>query len=243
MKKIMLALGVVGLSVAALAAVNDSLLMFSTKGPDKYADGTTVLDGECYALCYVTDAASFAIKADGTAAAGGEVLLTAPVAQGGKCPNLLYVVPAEKAEALTGGSYGVYLLDTRVRAADGTVSVAGVDASGKAVVVNASGSVAAGGSVGTGTEGVAVFNGTVVEGGSAMALSVIDKPAITAIKVEGAKVQLTVSGLSPAADYTVVAGSDPTGVTTPKATTIEGNTLTVDAAGAKFFKVLGTRKF
>ncbi|MCQ2391810.1 MAG: hypothetical protein MJ240_10335 [Kiritimatiellae bacterium] len=242
MKKIMLALGVVGLSVAALAAVNDSLLMFSTKGPDKYADGTMVLDGECYALCYVTDAEAFAIKADGTAAAGGEVLLTAPVAQGGKCPDLLYVVPAEKAEALTGGSYGVYLLDTRVKAADGSVAPAGV-VGGKAAVVNAAGSVATGGSVGTGTEGVASFNGTVVEGGSATALSVIDKPAITAIKVEGAKVKLTVSGLSPAADYTVVAGSDPTGVTTLKATTIEGNTLTVDAAGAKFFKVLGTRKF
>ena len=68
MKKIMFALGVIGLSVAAVAAVNDTLLMFSTQGPDKYLDGTQVLDGECYALCYVTDAAAFAIKGDGTAA-------------------------------------------------------------------------------------------------------------------------------------------------------------------------------
>ena len=45
MKKIMFALGVIGLSVAAVAAVNDTLLMFSTQGPDKYADGTQVLAG------------------------------------------------------------------------------------------------------------------------------------------------------------------------------------------------------
>ena len=104
MKKIMFALGVIGLSVAAVAAVNDTLLMFSTQGPDTYLDGTQVLDGECYALCYVTDTATFAIKGDGTAAAGGEVLVTAPVAKDGRCPTLHYVVDAAKAESLTGGA-------------------------------------------------------------------------------------------------------------------------------------------
>ena len=64
MKKMMSVLGAIGLSAAVSAAVNDSLLMFSTKGPDKYGDGSPVLANECYALCYVTDPASFAIKAD-----------------------------------------------------------------------------------------------------------------------------------------------------------------------------------
>jgi len=242
MKKIMFALGVIGLSVAALAAVNDSLLMFSTPGPDKYADGSAVLDGECYALCYVTDAAAFAIKADGTAAAGGEVLLTAPVAKDGKCPNLIYVVPAEKAESLTGGSYAVYLLDTRVAKAEGGYAVAGVTADGKAAVVNGAGAVAEGGAAGTGADTIAKFNGTIVQGGTVAVASVIDQPSITAIKVEGAKVVISVSGLSPAADYQVLAGTEVKGISKPVAAEAKDGTFTVDQAEGKFFKVIGTRK-
>ena len=106
MKKIILGLGTVCLSFAALAAANDALLTFSTKGPDTYKDGAPVQEGECYALCYVTDPAMFAIKADGTAAAGGEVLLMAPMAvkmadgNGMHCPNLVYIVSASKFESL-----------------------------------------------------------------------------------------------------------------------------------------------
>ncbi len=242
MKKLVLALGVIGLSVAALAAaVNDSLLMFSTVGPDKYADGTTVLDGECYALCYVTDAATFAIKADGTAASGGEVLLTAPVAKDGKCPNLIYVVPADKYEALQGGSYAVYLLDTRVKQGEG-YAVSGVTAEGKAAVVNGAGAVAEGGTVGAGVDGVTAFNGTVVKGGAVTALSVIDNPTITAIKVDNAKVVLTVAGLSPAADYKILAGTDVKGVDKEVAFEAKDNTFIVNGAEGKFFKVKGVRK-
>ena len=50
MKKLMTMIGAVGLAFAATAAIDDALLTFSTVGPDKYSDGTTVLDGECYAL-------------------------------------------------------------------------------------------------------------------------------------------------------------------------------------------------
>ena len=73
---------------AAFGAANDARISFSTKGPDTYADGTTVLDGECYALCWSKDFANFAIKADGTAEVGaesvdGEVILVAPAKDGG----------------------------------------------------------------------------------------------------------------------------------------------------------------
>ena len=241
MKKIMFALGVIGLSVAAVAAVNDTLLMFSTQGPDKYADGTQVLDGECYALCYVTDAAAFAIKGDGTAAAGGEVLLTAPVAKDGRCPNLLYVVDAAKAETLTGGAYGVYLLDTRVKAAGGGYTVAGVE-NGKAKVVNGAGAVAEGGTTGAEATDTIAQLPAAAASGAVTALSVIDNPKITAIKVDGANIKLTVADLSPAADYQVTTGTDVANVSEPVASTVDGSTFTVSKDAGKFFKVIGTRK-
>ena len=241
MKKIMFVLGVIGLSVAAVAAVNDTLLMFSTQGPDKYADGTQVLDGECYALCYVTDAAAFAIKADGTAAAGGEVLLTAPVAKDGRCPNLLYVVDAAKAESLAGGAYSVYLLDTRVPKAEGGYTVAGVE-NGKAKVVNGAGAVAEGGTTGAEATDTIAQLPAAAASGAVTALSVIDQPKITAIKVDGANIKLTVADLSPAADYQVTTGTDVANVSEPVASTVDGSTFTVSKDAGKFFKVIGTRK-
>ena len=242
MKKIMFALGVIGLSVAAVAAVNDTLLMFSTQGPDTYLDGTKVLDGECYALCYVTDTDAFKIKGDGTAAAGGEVLLTAPVAKDGRCPNLLYVVDAAKAESLTGGAYGVYLLDTRVPKAEGGYTVAGVE-DGKAKVVNRAVAVVEGGTAGTeATDTIAQLPAAPAGGSQVKVLSVIDNPTITAIKVDGANIKLTVAGLSPAANYKVVTGTDVANVSTEVPATVDGSTFTVSKDDGKFFKVIGTRK-
>ena len=249
MKKIMLGFGVACLSFAAMAAVNDALLMFSTKGPDKYSNGDDVLAGECYALCYVTDAAAFKIKSDGTAAAGGEVLLTAPVAapmengKGMHCPNLVYSVPAAKAESLKGGSYAVYLLDTRVpdSSVAGGYRVAGV-AGGKAAAVNGAGQVASGGSIAENSSGVSVFNGNIVAGGKVDAVSEVDTPVITAINVDGANVVITVAGLSPAVDYVVLTGAGPVGLSKKVDSAVRsGNTFTVNKDEGQFFKVKGTR--
>ena len=55
MKRLTMMLGVAGLAVASFAAVDDTLISFSTPGPDKYADGTDVLAGECYALVWSKD--------------------------------------------------------------------------------------------------------------------------------------------------------------------------------------------
>ena len=241
MKKIMFALGVIGLSVAAVAAVNDTLLMFSTQGPDKYSDGKTeVIDGECYALCYVTDAGAFAIKADGTAAAGGEVLLTAPVAKDGRCPNLLYVVDAAKAEALTGGAYAVYLLDTRTSKAAGAALANGKD--GAALVVNGAGAVVEGGTAGSTEATDTIAQLPVPSSGAVTAAVVIDQPTITAIKVDGANIKLTVSNLSPAADYKVLAGTGVANLSTEVPATVDGSTFTVSKDAGQFFKVKGVRK-
>ena len=250
MKKIMLGFGVACLSFAAMAAVDDALLMFSTKGPDKYSNGDDVLAGECYALCYVTDAEAFRIKSDGTAAAGGEVLLTAPVAapmengsKGMHCPNLVYSVPASKAESLKGGSYAVYLLDTRVpdSSVAGGYRVAGL-AGGKATAVNGAGQVASGGSIAENSSGVSVFNGNIVAGGKVDAVSEVDTPVITAINVDGANVVITVAGLSPAVDYVVLTGAGPVGLSKKVDSAVRsGNTFTVNKDEGQFFKVQGTR--
>jgi len=254
MKKIMFALGVIGLSVAAVAAVNDTLLMFSTLSSDPdtydtYMDGEKVLDGECYALCYVTDADAFKIKADGTADGGGEVLLTAPVAKDGHCPNLLYVVDAAKAETLKGGAYAVYLLDTRVKDAAGNTVVAGVE-NGKAKVVNRFGKVVEGekavaeDSEKKATDTIAQLPAAPANGSQVQDLSVIDNPTITAIKVDGANIKLTVADLSPAADYKVLTGTDVANpnLFTEVPATIDGSTFTVSKDAGKFFKVKGMRR-
>ena len=118
-------------SAAAFSAANDALVSFSSKGPDAYADGTTVLDGECYALVWMANGASgLSVAADGSAT-GGEIVLAAPVAKGGRCPKVVFEVDAgDMKTKYQGGSWGVYLLDTRRWGADGAAKLMGHTFSG-----------------------------------------------------------------------------------------------------------------
>ena len=94
MKKTMVFGFAAALASAAFAAQNDALVSFSSKGPDAYADGTTVLDGECYALVWMSGGASgLTVAADGSAT-GGEIVLAAPVARNGRCPKVVFEVDA-----------------------------------------------------------------------------------------------------------------------------------------------------
>ena len=84
MKRLMTMLGVAGMAVASFAAVDDTLISFSTPGPDKYADGTDVLPGEVYALVWSADGQFDGIKADGTTVdPADKVVLLAGVAKQG----------------------------------------------------------------------------------------------------------------------------------------------------------------
>ena len=198
MKKLMTMMSAVGLAFAATAAIDDALLAFSTVGPDKYSDGTTVLDGECYALVRTLPGATFGgIAADGTAVSDtDEIVLLAPVAKDGHCPKVLFQIPSDKVE----GTFGVYLLDTRVVAADGTTKPAGV-ANGKPNLVNGYGRATEATKVAKATGGGAT---TAVEketaGGQAVAAGAaapknVQQPKITSIKIEGEYVKLTVQNL------------------------------------------------
>ncbi len=102
-------------AMLATAACADYVLSFSTPGPDKYADGNTVLDGEKYALVWTPTGSEFAgFNVDGTAKGDSKVAIAAPVAKGGKCPMVLFAVTDDALTAFPGGTWGVYLLDTRV---------------------------------------------------------------------------------------------------------------------------------
>ena len=201
MKKLMTMIGAAGLAFAATAAIDDALLAFSTVGPDKYADGTTVLDGECYALVWTKNGATFGgIAADGTAVAETDkIVLLAPVAKDGRCPNVLFQIDSAKADELADGTYGVYLLDTRV-VSNGTTKPAGIK-NGKLSLVNGYGLATKATKAGKATAGgVPTAEEKESDGGQVVAAGAaapkdLPQPKITSIKIEGDYVKLTVQNL------------------------------------------------
>lgn len=96
-------------------SIEDARIAFSTEGPDRYSDGSIVLDGECYVLVWSKDG-NFDGFASNSECVDPEdkIILFAPVAKDGRCPPVLFQVPAAVAYELAGGVYAVYLLDTRV---------------------------------------------------------------------------------------------------------------------------------
>jgi hypothetical protein len=105
--------------MAVLASANDfpgdRLVSFSSPGPDRYADGTIVPDGECYALVWTPSGKAFSgFNADGTAASAlDRVILAGPLALDGKCRDSIFQVPKAEYDALEGGTWSVCLVDTR----------------------------------------------------------------------------------------------------------------------------------
>ena len=80
MKAIKMLIAGLVLAVAGMATADmDTVLTFSTVGPDRYANGDDVVPGESYALVWTADVAGFTLSDDGTAT-GGKVVLVAPVA-------------------------------------------------------------------------------------------------------------------------------------------------------------------
>lgn len=199
------------MTISAFAAQNDLLVTFSSNGPDKYADGAVVLDGECYALVWTKSGASFeGLSADGLAVGeNSEVILVAPVAKDGHCPTIVFEVSAEKAESLGDGTFGVYLLDTRL--ANGKTG--GVKSSGIPVAVNGYGAV---GSVVSKTSLTGPASLEVAETASVSVKSQdpasAPKPVIKTMKVVGGNVYLTVSGTLPCMQYNVSAGDSPSAI-------------------------------
>ena len=216
MKKTMFSMLAALAATAALAAANDALISFSTKGVDRYADGSAVLDGECYALVWTAAGSNgAAIAADGSVK-GGEIVLTAPVAKGGRCPTVMFEVAADDIETkYKNGTWGVYLLDTRRYGADGKAVPAGTVA-GKVRLVNAAGAVpGASVRVATGSVSAAVAAAAASASSATAVPEGTPRPEIAGIRVDGANVFVTVRGTVPHLAYGLKSGETPSAVSEP----------------------------
>ena len=213
MKKILVSAFAAVASAAAFAGMNNVVISFSTPGPDKYADGTTVVDGEKYALVWTPDGETFAgINANGSAVGGSKVVLAVPVAKAGKCPRIQFQVDEKYVAAnYPQGTWSVVLLDTRVFQldevgkpiiADGNRVVASVGGSNE---VNGYGAVGAARAAKGGEVGLA--GGVAAE--SSTPASDTPAPEIKSITVDEDFVYVTITSTKPAFKYTLAAGDEP----------------------------------
>ena len=253
MKQILLTATILA-GALAFGAANDTILTFSTQGPDTYGDGSTVLDGERYALVWVKDGAAFAgLTADCKPLADTtKVIAVAPLAKGGRCPETVFEIDADYAETLKGGSFALYLLDTRVEKTE--------LAKGEKLAVNAVGRVfrdSRGVRDDSDVRDSSDSNDSIVAAGGVASVKAgavslatvgvyteVDAPTIATMEVKGEKIELKVSGMVENHDYFVVPGSSPSDFMPALSTRPEGDTFTFNAPkDAPFFKVIGARKF
>ena len=233
MKKTLVA-GFAGLLAAVAFAGKDNVVVnFHTTGPDKYADGTTVVDGEYYALVYTPAGEEFkGINADGSAVAPSKVALKAPLAKNGKCPFVTFQLTEEEAKAYGNGTWAVYLLDTRSfaePAADGSLAAAtaatGKTTHGYSLAATAS-------SFASVSAGATTADGLPADRSDAK---------ITNIKLVDGKVLIYVTGTSSAATYALNAGDAPNASEAVDAqagdTTDEIVFVRDQKAGGEFFSV------
>ncbi len=238
-------------------SIADRLARFSTSGPDRYADGSIVRDGECYALVWSPTGAAFSgFNADGTPISSNDrVVLAGELAQGGRCPEAIFQIPASVYEELKGGEWAVCLVDTR--------NVNGVPAgvrNGKPLRVNRWGIISGGVNItdaasarprlAAATPESDTLGGRASTRAAARAtnLSAVPPnllpPQITAIEVTDGEVWLAVDGTVPYLDYTIISGEKPNDLKTDYfSEVVEGDGRseiaigTIQSAKRRFFKV------
>ncbi|MBO6066627.1 MAG: hypothetical protein J6P80_00535, partial [Kiritimatiellae bacterium] len=201
------------LTVASVhAGIDDAILRFSTPGPDHYADNRLVADGECYALVWSPAGESFAgFNADGTPANESDrLILAAPLAKGGRCPETIFQVPAATYAELSGGEWSVCLVDTR----DARGVPAGV-VGGIPKRINRWGVVESGVTLESAIAATAQAAAATVRKGPRRRIRTgtvsavpadLESPKITAIDFVDGKVVLEVDGTVPYLTYTISSG-------------------------------------
>ena len=237
------------LSAAAYAGADDALITFSTKGPDKYADGTVVQDGENYALVWLaTDEKFQGFCANGELKekdpSKNLLLGIFPRAKDGRCQDTFVQIDKTFADQFgAAGNFLLYLLDTR--SADKT-TVAATDAELSEKGVQSFGEVAA-------LEVVAgsIKVTTAAEAGEAAAASALPSgilpPKITNAAVKDGMFVVTVEQTVPYVHYNLAGGETPAAndkagiAEAPKAgdatKTIELKYPIKEGESVKFFKV------
>lgn len=222
------------LALGAMAAeCNDTTIYVWTNGPDKYADGTTVLDGERYALCW--SAGEFAgFKADGSLVNEDDVVIEiASLAKGGKCRDYIYAIPYELAKLLNGGNFSLWLLDTRVFAENGAVSFAKQDGAKVSAIAGAA-KVGATIKVQSTSGKTDLGDMAIVTGATAVPADAAS-PVIKSINVDKAAglVYIEVANTKPYLAYDLAAGDKPGALEKGKAAhpvngaATEGDTITL----------------
>ena len=250
MKKSMIAILAGLVSAATFAASpDDVVLAFSTPGPDTYKDGTTVVDDEYYAVVWTRTGSTFAgIDANGKAIGeDSKVVLKAALAKDGKCPSVVFRLPADymvddsTIAALKGsGTWSVYLLDTRRFVADEN-----------GVITSELASVGGGNAVSDyGFAGFAENLGSAAASSAVAAATQSAVPAgasdlvISDIKFVGDNVQITVTGSLSGLAYELKSGDEPNALASPEdgkaqygKTDGEMLIITPKMPGAQFFQV------
>ncbi len=248
MKKI-LCFAFAAAATVAIAGMDNILVSFSTPGPDTYSDGEIVLDGERYALVWTPAGEEFSgVNADATAAGASKVVISAPVAKDGRCPNVVFQIDGDFAKAnYPGGTWSVCLLDTRVFALDGDGKpVIGADAKRVVSSYGAEGVANGYGLIGS---AVATEGGKVASAGGVAAVSGTPSadtppPVVKGISVKGDYVYVTITSTKPALKYSLVAGSAPDAITGSDSDPSGYGSATKDIilikkkkSGGEFFKV------
>lgn len=207
------------LSAVAFAGKDNVVITFSTPGPDKYADGSLVEKGEIYALVWTPTGSTFeGIGADGQALGDSKVVIKAPVAVGHHCPLVQFQIDQTyRASNYPDGSWGVYLLDTRVYEADEN-GVVLKDADGKAILKSVGGTAVNGYSAGKVAEGQFV-TASANEVLKAETQSKIKEGSlkITGIKLVDGYVYVFADGAVPGFAYGIKSADTPQGVESAEA--------------------------
>jgi len=197
-------------------AAEDTLLAFSTKGPDRYADGTPVLEGEVYAVVWTkagSEFAGFDLNGQAVDTNNNAVVVALPRGMysarcgGVRCPKTLFQIAAKVAARYTGGTYALALLDTRVSDGKGGLVPSGRldQVKGWGLVANSRvKAVSEGCARATGLAGAVTMHASAVPAGET-----VPQPRITGISVKDGYVTLTVKGTSDRLLYNVAAGDRP----------------------------------
>lgn len=202
MKKTIAALFAVA-SAAVYAGMNDLVISFSTPGPDKYADGSVVLDKEYYSLIWTSNV-------DGSQ----KKVVSLKAARNGKCVPVVFTIDESTVSDYDNGTWGVYLLDTRVfeKDADGNLVK---DAEGNPVAklsgradANAMAAVADGIVNVPGAKANVDATDAVAAGAFDLAAAGVPQPTVESIAIEDANVVVTVGNTVPFVKYTLLAGND-----------------------------------
>lgn len=243
----------------SLASNQDKVARFSTPGPDCYADGTLVVDGECYALVWSPKGSTFAgFSADGTTVSSADrVVLAAPLAVNGRCRDSLFQISAEEYAELAGGVWAVCLVDTRM--ANGVPAGASNNAPLRVnrwgqvkneVKISTASTLALDSIAAPKADGRSLLAAAapLETGACADTLSAVPdsvtQPRITGFEVVDGVARLTVEGTVPFLTYTISAGDTPDALTADDAAGwVDGDTakpieIETDAVkGSRFFKV------